>query len=76
MLFCVCVFHPMKKISSNEYCGYSYIGKTSCPKDKNALFPLKVWNLKVFVTMESKKLIGKSLQPARPVHHLTSSSGK
>ncbi|XP_023557136.1 uncharacterized protein C8orf88 homolog isoform X1 [Octodon degus] len=24
--------------------------------------------------METKKLIGKSLQPARPVHHLTSSS--
>ncbi|XP_010610300.1 uncharacterized protein C8orf88 homolog isoform X2 [Fukomys damarensis] len=27
------------------------------------------------MTMETKKLIGKSLQPARPVHHLTSSSG-
>ncbi|KAK1332178.1 hypothetical protein QTO34_007864 [Cnephaeus nilssonii] len=29
--------------------------------------------LTVFVIMETKKLIGKSLQPARPVRHLTSS---
>uniref|UniRef100_A0A5F9DEZ2 Uncharacterized protein n=1 Tax=Oryctolagus cuniculus TaxID=9986 RepID=A0A5F9DEZ2_RABIT len=35
----------------------------------------QVWNLKVFVTMETKKLIGKPLQPARPVRHLTSSPG-
>ncbi|XP_054451668.1 uncharacterized protein C8orf88 homolog [Pteronotus mesoamericanus] len=36
---------------------------------------LIVWNLNVFAIMESKKLIGKSLRPARPVRHLTSSSG-
>ncbi|KAI5255493.1 hypothetical protein MUG91_G17n129 [Manis pentadactyla] len=29
-------------------------------------------NVKVFVIMETKKLIGKPLQPARPVRHLTS----
>ncbi|TKC38476.1 hypothetical protein EI555_016730, partial [Monodon monoceros] len=34
-----------------------------------------VWNLKVFETMETKKLIGKPLQPARPVRHLTSPPG-
>lgn len=38
--------------------------------------PPKVWNLKVFVIMETKKLIGKPLQPARPVRHLTSPPGE
>ena len=38
-------------------------------------FPPKVWNLKIFMIMETKKLIGKPLQPARPVHHLSSPPG-
>ncbi|KAI4565979.1 hypothetical protein MJT46_009354 [Ovis ammon polii x Ovis aries] len=38
-------------------------------------FPPKVWNLKIFMIMETKKLIGKPLQPARPVRHLSSPPG-
>ncbi|KAM7236378.1 hypothetical protein CapIbe_012050 [Capra ibex] len=34
-----------------------------------------VWNLKIFMIMETKKLIGKPLQPARPVRHLSSPPG-
>ena len=39
-------------------------------------FPPKVWNLKIFMKMETKKLIGKPLQPARPVRHLSSPPGE
>uniref|UniRef100_A0A671FHN8 Chromosome 8 open reading frame 88 n=1 Tax=Rhinolophus ferrumequinum TaxID=59479 RepID=A0A671FHN8_RHIFE len=42
---------------------------------KHVFFPPTVWNLKVFVIMETKKLIGKPLQPARPARHLTSPPG-
>lgn len=43
---------------------------------KHVFFPPTVWNLKVFVIMETKKLIGKPLQPARPARHLTSPPGE
>lgn len=46
------------------------------PKDKYVFFPPKVWNLKVLVVMETKKLIGKPLQPARPARHLASPPGE
>ncbi|CAI5779269.1 Hypothetical predicted protein [Podarcis lilfordi] len=44
----------------------------SCRAFNSSEFAINVWLLKVFKIMETKGMIGKPLQPARPARHLSS----